>query len=95
MITITGQHGAASFSPSPAAAGGQIVVFKNLDTVVHRVALNWGGVDTGDIAPGATSGAVQMPDTGMNYHCALHPAMIGSVSAASGSTPPPCSGPYC
>jgi len=94
-ITITRQNGSQSFSPNPAAAGGRLVVFRNADTVVHRVRLNDGSIDTGDIAPGATSTAVTMPDGGTNYHCSLHPDMIGAVSPASGGAPPPCTGIYC
>jgi plastocyanin len=93
-ITITRQNGAQSFSPNPASAGGQTVVFRNSDSVVHRVMLNDGSIDTGDIAPGATSAAVQMPAGGTNYHCSVHPDMIGAVSGTAGG-PPPCEGPYC
>lgn len=94
-ITITRDAGAQSFSPNPATAGGQQVVFKNADSITHRVLLNDGTVDTGDIAPGATSRVVTMPGTGTNYHCTIHPDMIGSVSASSGAAPPPCEGIYC
>jgi plastocyanin len=93
-ITIMRQNGTQSFSPNPATAGGRTVVFRNADSVVHRVLLNDGVVDTGDIAPGATSGAIEMPSAGANYHCSIHPDMVGAVSGSSG-TPPPCDGPYC
>ena len=93
-ITITRQNGSQSFSPNPASAGGQTVVFRNADGVVHRVRLNDGSIDTGDIAPGATSAPVQMPADGTNYHCSVHPDMIGAVSGTAGG-PPPCEGPYC
>ena len=93
-VTIAGQNGAQAFSPNPASFGGQMVVFRNNDSVVHRVVLNDGSVDTGDIPPGATSRAVTMPGSGTNYHCQLHPGMIGAVSSASGP-PPPCTGLYC
>jgi plastocyanin len=93
-ITITRQNGAQSFSPNPASAGGQAVVFRNADSIVHRVRLNDGTIDTGDIAPGATSAQVEMPAQGTNYHCSVHPDMIGAVSGTSGA-PPPCEGPYC
>jgi plastocyanin len=94
-ITVTQQNGAQSFSPNPALAGGQMVVFRNADTIVHRVVLNDGSIDTGDIAPGATSRAVRMPDSGTNYHCSLHPAMVGAVTPGAGGPPPPCEGIYC
>src|SRR5688572_30991300 len=67
-ITITRQNGAQSFSPNPADVGGMTVVFRNSDSIVHRVVLNDGSTDTGDIAPGATSAAVVMPLSGTNYH---------------------------
>lgn len=93
-ITILGERGVQSFSPNPALAAGQTVVFRNNDSVVHRVRLNDLSIDTGDIAPGATSRQVVMPVTGTNYHCFLHPAMIGAVGSA-GAEPPPCTGLYC
>ena len=94
-ITIMRQNGAQSFSPNPSSVGGQMVVFRNADTVVHRVRLNDLSVDTGDLTPGATSRAMQMPSGGTNYHCSLHPDMVGAVNAASGAPPPACEGPYC
>jgi plastocyanin len=94
-VTILGQSGKQAFSPNPAAFGGQSVVFKNNDTVTHRVVLNDGTIDTGDIAPGATSRAVTMPASGTNYHCAIHLGMIGGIEGTSSSEPPPCTGPYC
>ena len=94
-ITIVRDNGSQSFSPNPASLGGQLVVFRNSDTVVHHVAFNDGTVDLGDIAPGATSRSAQMPDKGTNYHCSLHPGMIGAVSPAGGGLAPPCAGIYC
>lgn len=93
-VTITSQNGAQSFSPNPADAGGEMVVFHNADAVVHRVVLNDGTIDTGNIAPNATSAPILMPDNGTNYHCSLHPDMVGAVNTASGGGPPPCTG-YC
>jgi plastocyanin len=94
-ITIQGQNGTQAFTPNPASFGGQSVVFKNNDRVTHRIVLNDGSVDTGDIAPGATSRVVTMPASGTNYHCSVHLGMIGGVSPASGAPPPACEGPYC
>jgi plastocyanin len=93
-ITINGSSGTQAFTPNPASFGGQSVVFRNNDSVTHRVVLNDGSVDTGDIAPGATSRAVTMPAAGTNYHCSLHPGMIGAVSGTAGQTPE-CTGLYC
>ncbi len=93
-ITIVGQNGTQAFTPNPASFGGMQVVFKNNDSAAHRVVLNDGSVDTGDIPPGGTSRAVTMPGAGANYHCSIHTGMIGST-AASGAAPPPCEGLYC
>ena len=93
-IGIVGERGAQSFSPNPATAAGRRVVFKNNDSVVHRVQLNDLSIDTGDIQPGATSREVTMPATGTNYHCFLHPTMIGAVGAPA-APPPACTGQYC
>ena len=94
-INIVGQNGTQAFSPNPASFGGQQVVFRNSDSTTHRIVLNDGSVDTGDIAPGATSRAVTMPGGGTNYHCSTHPGMIGAVNASAGTAPPPCEGAYC
>ena len=89
-IRIIGQSGATAFTPNPASAAGRSVVFKNETTVVHRIRLNDGSLDTGDIGPGATSREVTMPTAGANYHCDNHPGMIGQVFASGDAPPPPC-----
>jgi plastocyanin len=94
-INIVGQVGAQAFTPNPAPLGGQAIVFHNNDSVTHRVILNDGSGDTGDIAPGATSRTVTIPANGANYHCTIHPGMGGSVGPSSGAAPPPCEGIYC
>jgi plastocyanin len=93
-IVIVGDRGTQSFSPNPSTAAGRTVVFRNQDSVVHRVRLNDLSIDTGDIAPGATSRPVSMPAAGTNYHCFLHPTMLGSVGGGA-APPPPCTGQYC
>jgi plastocyanin len=93
-INIVGERGAQSFNPNPASAAGEMVVFRNNDSVAHRVLLNDASIDTGDIPPGGTSRAVRMPASGTNYHCSLHPTMIGAVNADN-QPPPPCTGLYC
>jgi plastocyanin len=94
-ISIVGDRGASSFTPNPATAGqGRTVAWQNTDGVVHRIMSNDGTFDTGNIAPGATSTAVTLATDGANYHCTIHPGMIGAVNSNSGA-PPPCTGIYC
>ena len=94
-VSIVGDRGNTSFSPNPAVAAGRMVVFRNNDTVAHRVRLNDFSVDWGTIQPGATSAAFRMPGEGTNYHCQLHPTMIGAVAVSEDTPPPTCRGEYC
>ena len=94
-VTIRGVNGAQSFTPNPAScAAGQTVVFYNADSVTHRVVLDDQSVDTGSIAPGASSAPQQLGAVNKSYHCSLHPSMVGSLNSASTPDPPPCTG-YC
>src|SRR5580765_7998635 len=55
-VNVVAINGAQSFSPNPATLpAGQLIVWHNVDTTTHRVVLNDGSVDTGNLAPGATS----------------------------------------
>jgi plastocyanin len=94
-INVTGVKGVQSFSPNPATClVGQTVVFHNIDVVTHRVMLDDGSIDTGDIAPGASSSPQPLGAVSKSYHCAIHPSMVGSLNAAATPDPPPCTG-YC
>jgi plastocyanin len=96
-ITITGQGGKLAFTPNPATISqGQMVVFKNNDTVAHHVILDDGTVQTPDIAPGATSAPLAMGLNGSTtYHCTIHPGMVGGFNGAIAEPPPNCSQAYC
>lgn len=95
-IGIAGDRGAQSFTPNPATvAQGQTLSFRNNDSVVHRIVFNDNSFDSGNINPGATSDARAVPTNGANYHCSLHPGMVGSISGTAGQPPPPCTGEYC
>jgi plastocyanin len=78
-INISGINGAMSFSPNPAAiTPGQPIVWHNADSVTHRVVFNDGEIDTGTIAPGASSAPAGAAAAGP-YHCSIHPEMIGTT----------------
>jgi plastocyanin len=94
-VNIMGQLGAQSFSPNPASVNqGDMVIWHNSDNTTHHIVLNDGSLDTGDIAPGGSSTALRLAANGANYHCTIHPTMVGSINAATGA-PPPCQGAYC
>ena len=96
-ITITGQGGRLAFNPNPATvSAGQLVVFKNNDTVAHHVTLDEGTAQTPEIAPGATSAPVAMGISGSKtYHCTIHPGMVGGFNGAEAEIPPNCNYAYC
>jgi plastocyanin len=94
-VTITGNNGALSFSPNPAACvTGQTVVWKNADTVTHHIVIDDLGVNTGDIPPGGTSQPMSLGNVSKSYHCSLHPAMVGALNNAVTPTDGPACGPY-
>ena len=71
-ITIVANRGAQSFAPNPGAGNNRIVVWRNTDSVTHRIVVNDTAIDTGDIPPGGSSRPLQVPAAGANYHCSIH-----------------------
>ena len=95
-INVVAVNGAQSFSPNPASLpAGQMVVWHNVDTITHHVVLNDRSVDTGDLAPGASSQPMAIATAGGQYHCSIHPVMIGSVNQDTSTPPDPCPSGYC
>jgi plastocyanin len=79
VIDIVADNGSRSFTPNPATvAPGRVVVWHNVDSETHRVRLDDGRLDTGNIAPGAFSAPMTLAADGP-YHCTLHPSMVGST----------------
>jgi plastocyanin len=94
-INVVAINGAQSFSPNPATVpAGQVVVWHNVDGITHRVVLNDRSVDTGDLAPGASSAPMTLGGAGGQYHCSIHPVMVGSINNDTAPSAP-CEGPYC
>jgi plastocyanin len=79
-VNVVAINGAQSFSPNPATLpAGQMIAWHNVDTVTHRVVLNNGSLDTGNLAPGASSQPMAIAAAG-GYHCSIHPVMVGSIN---------------
>lgn len=94
-VSIVGTLGAQSFTPNPASATqGATIAWVNNDGVTHRIVMDDGSGDTGNIAPGSSSQALKLNAAGARYHCSIHPSMVGSINASTG-TPNPCPGLYC
>ena len=93
-INVVRENGNQSFSPNPATVPtGQTVVWHNIDTTTHRVVLNDGKLDTGNLAPGAFSQPMTLGAPGP-YHCSIHPDMVGSVMVTASAGTQPVAGPY-
>ena len=90
-INVVAINGAQSFSPNPATLpAGQMVVWRNVHNTTHRVVLNDGSLDTGDLAPGMSSQPMALGAASAPYHCSIHPEMIGSINQdTSVSSPGP------
>jgi plastocyanin len=79
IINVVRENGNQSFSPNPGTVPiGQTVVWHNTDTTTHRVVLNSGKLDTGNLAPNAFSQPMTLDAAGA-YHCSIHPDMVGSI----------------
>src|SRR6266487_758956 len=86
-INVVGVNGAQSFAPNPATLpAGQMVVWHNIDSIIHRVVLNDGSLDTGNLAPGASSQPMSINTGSRPYHCSIHPSMVGTIVPAAAST---------
>jgi len=87
-VNVIGINGALSFSPNPAALpAGQTIIWHNIDTITHHVVFDDHSVDTGDLAPGASSQPQTIPAAGGPYHCSIHPVMVGNVTRDTSSPP--------
>ena len=95
-INVVAINGAQSFSPNPATVPAyQMVVWRNVDNVTHHVVLNDGSVDTGNLAPGASSAPMTIGPAGGQYHCSIHPVMVGSLNQDTVPPSSSCQGAYC
>jgi len=95
-VNVVAVNGAQSFSPNPASLpAGQMIVWHNVDSITHRVVLNDRSVDTGNLGPGTFSQPMAIGAAGGQYHCSIHPEMVGSVNQNTANMPPPCQGVYC
>ena len=89
-ISIVGSNGSQAFSPNPVqAASGSTIVWRNSDSTTHSIVMDDGSAAIGNIAPGASSAPMQLRGSGGNYHCTIHPSMVGSINGATAPAPPP------
>ena len=87
VIDVVGVNGPASFRPNPMKiVAGQMVVWRNLDSVTHRIGFDDRSVDTGDIASGTSSPPMPIMKGGP-YHCRLYPVLTSGTVVVVDSHP--------
>jgi len=75
---------------------GDLIVWTNADTVLHRLVLDDGtpfGTPVGDVAPGASTPPIPLTAATATYHCTIHPSMVGSITDPTAPAPPPPAAP--
>lgn len=89
-VSVVSSVGNGAYQPNPVqAAAGTVVTFRNSDSVLHRIVLDDGSADLGDIAPGATSRAYTVrSNAAVSFHCTIHPSMVGSINGDRAPDPP-------
>ena len=95
-VSIVASVGNTAYRPNPVTANaGDTVMFRNNDGTMHHIVMDDGSADLGDIGPGATSRGLTLKNASpLNYHCTVHPSMVGSINGASAPVPPDCRDPY-
>jgi plastocyanin len=87
VIDVVGVAGPASFRPNPAKiVAGQMVVWRNLDSVTHRIGFDDRSLDTGNIASGTSSSPMPIQGGGP-YHCRLYPVLTSGTVVVVDSHP--------
>ena len=90
-VSIVATKGNQSYVPNPVPkASGDQVMFKNNDTITHRIVMDDNSGDFGTLSPGASSQAKAVSNG--NFHCTIHPSMVGSINGAAAPDPAPGSG---
>lgn len=93
-VNIVRDAGTNAFVPNPVqvATGGQ-VMWRNNHTTAHHIVMDDGSGDAGEVAPGGTSRAIALRGASANFHCTLHPTMVGSINGSLSAPPPTDPGP--
>jgi plastocyanin len=60
-------------------AVGTAITWMNTDSIAHTSTSNAAGWDSGIVAPGAAFSFTFQSAGTFQYHCAIHPGMIGTV----------------
>ena len=82
--------GTGAYTPNPAKVStGANILLKNYTAEAHHIVMNDGSADFGGIAPGASM-MRRLTTGGGDYHCTIHPTMVGSINGPAPSEPRAC-----
>jgi plastocyanin len=89
-VAVVGSVGNTAYQPNPVrASAGDTVMFRNNDAATHRIVMDDGSADLGDVAPGATSrGFTVRSGSALRFHCSIHPSMVGIINGETAPEPP-------
>jgi plastocyanin len=80
---VTGAAGltTTAYTPNPiTVAVGGTVTWMNNDSITHTSTANGGAWNSGNMAPGANF-STTFPSAGtFQYHCTIHPGMVGTIT---------------
>jgi plastocyanin len=84
-VEIAEINGPYSFYPNPTSMHmGQTLTWHNSDALTHRIVFDDRSLDTGTLAPDTVSQPVNLQAGMWDYHCAIHPSMVGSLLVVAG-----------
>ena len=70
-----------AYNPNPIAiSSGMTVTWMNNDSIAHTSTSSSGAWDSGTIAPGAKFSRTFTSRGTFQYHCSIHPNMVGTVT---------------
>jgi plastocyanin len=80
IVSGASSLGDRSYNPNPLTIStGTTVTWTNSDTVPHTSTANGGAFDSGTMAPGDTFRFTFAAAGTFQYHCTIHPGMVGSI----------------
>ena len=89
-INIVSSSGNSAYTPNPAKVStGANILLKDYTAEAHHIVMNDGSADFGGIAPGASM-MRRLTTGGGDYHCTIHPTMVGSINGPAPSEPRAC-----
>jgi plastocyanin len=83
-VTIVSGAAALSttaYAPNPiTVAVGSTLTWVNNDSIAHTSTANGGAWNSGTMAPGASFSTILSSAGTYQYHCSIHPGMVGTVT---------------